>query len=49
LTRIQSRPARYIKESRIYEFYADFIGEQTDPNVAKVIEDLNKIAEKVEF
>jgi prephenate dehydratase len=49
LTRIHSKPARYIKESRIYEFSADFVGEQTDPKVAKAIEDLNKIADKVEF
>lgn len=40
MTRIQSKPTRYVKEKRLYEFYADFDGAQMDPKVAKAIGEL---------
>jgi prephenate dehydratase len=38
MTRIQSKPSRYVKDKRLYEFYADFDGTQRDPQVIKAIE-----------
>lgn len=47
MTRIQSKPSRYVKDKRLYEFYADFDGTQRDPKVLKAIEQLQYIADRV--
>jgi prephenate dehydratase len=49
LTRLQSKPLKFIDKKRKVEFQADFDGDVANPNVSKAISDLRKVAHNVKI
>lgn len=47
MTRIQSKPSKFIEESRTVDFFVDLEGSLDDANVQKAINELNMVADKV--